>query len=161
VGQAVVLELSASSADVETVTNLLGRPPQGAFQVVVRDANGVPVVIKNAPRLHDGTPMPTLYWLTGPEQIREIGHLESTGGVDQAEADVDPDELQAAHDRYATEREALLGPDDGRPRPSGGVAGTRRGVKCLHAHYAYYLAGGSDPVGEWVGRKLREARRHP
>jgi len=161
VGQGDVLELTASATDVATVTEQLGRKPQGAFRVVVRDADGRPVVIKNAPRLADGTPMPTLYWLTGPEQIREIGHLESTGGVDRAEAEVDADELQAAHDRYAAERDALLPADDEGPRPSGGVAGTRIGVKCLHAHYAYYLAGGDDPVGRWIGRELRKLRAHP
>jgi hypothetical protein len=40
------------------------------------------------------------------------------------------------------------------PRPSGGVGGTRVGVKCLHAHYAWYLAGGDDPVGRWVAAHL-------
>ena len=45
------------------------------------------------------------------------------------------------------------------PRPSGGVGGTRRGVKCLHAHYAWYLVGGDDPVGRWVAEQLA-ARGH-
>lgn len=105
--------------------------------------------------------MPTLYWLTGPEQIREIGHIESAGGVDEAEAAVDPEALEAAHQRYAAERDSLLPEDDTGPKPSGGVAGTRRGVKCLHAHYAYYLAGGDDPVGVWIAARLRAMRRHP
>jgi hypothetical protein len=124
--------------------------------VVVRDADGRPVVIMNAPFLEDGTPMPTLYWLTGEELIRKVGHLEAAGGVDQSEAAVDPDALQAAHDRYAAERSALIPEGHVGPLPTDGVAGTRRGVKCLHAHYAYYLAGGDDPVGEWVGRQLRK-----
>ena len=42
------------------------------------------------------------------------------------------------------------------PRPTGGVGGTRQGVKCLHAHYAWFLAGGDDPVGRWVDARLRE-----
>ncbi len=42
------------------------------------------------------------------------------------------------------------------PRPSGGVGGTRQGVKCLHAHYAAFLAGSDDPVGRWVAARLRE-----
>lgn len=151
---------TASEADVAAVAELLGRPPQGDFSVVVRDAQNLPVVIRNFPRLFDGTPMPTLYWLTGAEQNRQIGHLESAGGVDEAEAEVDAEALQAAHDRYAAERNAMLadGPDlvDGKPKPSGGVAGTRVGVKCLHAHYAYLLAGGDDPVGMWVVKKLRQ-----
>ena len=161
------LELTASEADIAVVTQQLGRRPQGRFSVVVRDANGAPVVIKNAPLLDNGTPMPTLYWLTGPEQIRVIGQLESSGGVDEAEAAVDPDELRAAHERYARERDALFGDeiDDAEDetviRPSGGVAGTRTGVKCLHAHYAYLLAGGDDPVGNWVSAQLRKQARHP
>jgi uncharacterized protein len=152
--------LHASESDIAAVTEQLGRTPMGAFDVVVRDADGQPVVIRNEPRLHDGTPMPTLYWLTGPEQIRDIGHIEAAGGVDEAEAEVDPDALQQAHDAYARERDEMLGPDDGRPRPSGGVGGTRRGVKCLHAHYAYYLAGGNDPVGDWIGARLRKMKGH-
>ena len=47
-----------------------------------------------------------------------------------------------------------LAPDHRGPRPSGGVGGTRQGVKCLHAHLAWWLAGGDDPVGEWVAARL-------
>lgn len=153
-------DLHASERDIARVTEQLGRAPRGLFQVVVRDADGNPVVIKNAPHLFDGTPMPTLYWLTGPTQIRDVGRIESTGGVDEAEQAIDPAALDATHVRYAAERDALLDPEDVGPRPTGGVAGTRRGVKCLHAHYAYYLAGGVDPVGEWVAAKLRVASGH-
>jgi len=51
-------------------------------------------------------------------------------------------------------RDSLLPPQHMGPKPSGGVAGTRRGVKCLHAHYAWFLAGGDDPVGRWVAEHL-------
>ena len=51
---------------------------------------------------------------------------------------------------------AALSPDHDGPRPFGGVAGTRTGVKCLHAHYAWHLAGGDDPVGRWVADRLAE-----
>ncbi len=57
--------------------------------------------------------------------------------------------LQAAHQRYAAERDAAL-PEDARARPGGGVGGARAGVKCLHAHYADYRAGHDNPVGEQV-----------
>jgi hypothetical protein len=70
--------------------------------------------------------------------------------VRDAQAAVDPAELRAAHDRYAAERDAGIGAGHAGPRPSGGVGGTREGVKCLHAHYAYLLAGGDDPVGRWT-----------
>ena len=136
------------------VTLLLGRPPQGDFDVVVRTADGRPVVIRNAPLLADGTPMPTRYWLVDEELRRAVSTLEAGGGVRAAEAAVDPAEVAAAHARYAAERDAALPPGHTGPRPSGGVAGTRKGVKCLHAHYAWYLAGGDDPVGRWVEEHL-------
>ncbi|MEA2932604.1 MAG: uncharacterized protein QOI56_1389 [Actinomycetota bacterium] len=143
--------------DVAAVTVLLGRRPQGAFEVVVRDADGRPVVIRNAPLLGDGTPMPTRYWLVDGELRRRVSGLESSGGVRAAEAAVDPVELARAHDRHAAERDAALPPGHAGPRPSGGVAGTRKGVKCLHAHYAWHLAGGDDPVGRWVAERLAES----
>jgi hypothetical protein len=141
-------------ADVEALTEYLGRAPRGAFEVVVRDAGGAPVVIRNAPFLDDGTPMPTRYWLVDPSLVTRVSRLESTGGVRTAEAAVDPDELRAAHDAYARDRDAAIPPGHTGPRPSGGVGGTRTGVKCLHAHYAYLLAGGDDPVGRWVEERL-------
>ena len=138
----------------DDVAQLLGREPAGEYEIVVRNAEGAPVVIRNAPLLFDGTPMPTLYWLVGTEESRRVSQLESRGGVRQAEAEVDPDALQRAHNAYARERDALIDPEHTGPRPSGGVAGTRKGVKCLHAHYAYYLVCGEDPVGAWVEAHL-------
>ena len=137
---------------------LLGRAPRTDFEIVVRSASGAPIVIRNAPLEHDGTPMPTRYWLMGRAEIEAIGRLEAAGGVRAAEAAVDPGALAAAHVRYAAERDAALPVDHVGPRPTGGVAGTRRGTKCLHAHYAWFLAGGDDPVGRWVHQQLdREA----
>jgi hypothetical protein len=81
--------------------------------------------------------------------------------VRAAEAAVDADALAAAHDRYAAERDAALPPAHTGPRPSGGVGGTRTGVKCLHAHYAWFLAGGDDPVGAWIAEKLRASPTTP
>jgi hypothetical protein len=138
------------------VADLLGRAPQGAFEVVVRAADGAPVVIRNAPLLDDGTPMPTRYWLVGAVERVVVGRLEAAQGVNRAEAAVDADELADAHDRYAAERDSALPTDHDGPRPFGGVGGTRQGVKCLHAHYAWHLAGGDDPVGRWVADRLAE-----
>ena len=140
--------------DVALLTERLGRAPEGDFDVVVRSADGAPVVIRNAPFLRDGTPMPTRYWLADPALRAAVSRLESGGGVRGAEAAVDPEELAAAHAAYAAERDAAIDPAHTGPRPSGGVGGTRRGVKCLHAHYAYFLAGGDDPVGRWVEEQL-------
>ena len=143
-----------TAADLHLVEELLGRPPEGDFEVVVRDPEGAPVVILNAPLLRDGTPMPTRYWLVDPRLRRAVSTLEAAGGVREAETAVDPEELALAHARYAAERDAALPPDHTGPRPAGGVGGTRRGVKCLHAHYAWHLAGGDDPVGRWVEARL-------
>jgi hypothetical protein len=142
--------------DHDRVCELLGRPPQGAYEVVVRNADGDPVVLRNAPFLDDGTPMPTLYWLIGPSEVVAVSRMESTGAVRQAEAEVDPVAVADAHRRYAIERDAAIPHDHAGPRPSGGVAGTRTGVKCLHAHYAWHLAGGDDPVGAWVAEQLAD-----
>ena len=145
---------SATALDVEQVTALLGRRPQGDFTVVLRHPNGHPRVVRNAPLLHDGTPMPTRYWLVDPADVAAVSRLEAAGGVNTAEAEVNADELLAAHAAYATERDAHIFAEHSGPRPYGGVAGTRRGVKCLHAHYASWLVGNDDPVGRWVAARL-------
>jgi hypothetical protein len=146
--------VTASLDERAEVAELLGRVPQGDFEVVVRDGAGRAVVIANAPLLDDGRPMPTRYGQVGDRERVRIGRLEADTGVRRAEAAVDPDVLAAAHRRYAAERDALLPADHAGLRPSGGVGGTRRGVKCLHAHYAWSLAGGDDPVGRWVQEQL-------
>jgi hypothetical protein len=149
----------ADVADVAAVARLLGREPQGDFEVVVRAADGGPVVIRNAPLLHDGRPMPTRHWLVGAAERLAVSRLEAGGGVAQAEAEVPPAELAAAHERAAAERHAAIPAGWSGPRPTGGVGGTRTGVKCLHCHYAAHLAGAADPVGRWVAARLARSPR--
>ncbi len=151
--------MTADAVDVAAVEALLGRPVQGDFEVVVRHADGSPVVLRNAPLLHDGTPMPTRYWLVGEPERTLVSRLEADGGVRAAERELDAEVLAAAHAAYAAERDAVLPADHVGPRPSGGVGGTRLGVKCLHAHYAWHLAGGDDPVGRWVADRLADGPR--
>lgn len=146
-----------TAEEVALVAELLGRAPEGAFQIVVRRPSGAPVVLENAPYLHDGRPMPTRFWLVDPSLRAAVSRLEAAGGVDAAERAVDPAVLAAHHAAIAAARDATLGTDDGRPRPSGGVAGTRVGVKCLHAHLAHFLATGDDPVGAWTAMALADA----
>jgi exopolyphosphatase/guanosine-5'-triphosphate,3'-diphosphate pyrophosphatase len=93
--------------------------------------------------------------------VKAVSRLESAGWIGRLneQVEVDPDlrtGLRRAHEEYARER--------GTPVPGaekwGGVGGTARGLKCLHAHYAYYLAGGPDPVGAWVAGEIDEANLH-
>jgi uncharacterized protein len=122
--------------------------------VVVRDGDGEPVVIRNAPLLENGRPMPTRYWLVGRRAVAAVARLESEGGVNRAEQELGLEVIAEAHERYREERDSDVPADVDGPVPSGGVGGTRVGVKCLHAHYAWYLAGGDDPVGRWVAEQL-------
>jgi len=132
---------------------MLGKRPSGRFAVVVRRAGGAPAVIENAPHLDDGTPMPTLLWLVDPSLREQVSRIESHGGVRRIEALVDPQALEAVHDAHAQRREQMIDRPD-RPRPSGGVGGTRKGLKCLHAHLASWLAGFDDPAGALVAAEV-------
>ncbi len=124
----------------------------------MRTQQGDPVVLRNSPLLSDGTPMPTLYWLCGASETVQVGRLEATGAVNRVEAELSAAEIAASHARYAAERDALIPTNHTGPKPFGGVGGTRIGVKCLHAHFGYWLAGGQDPVGEWVADKIGAQR---
>ncbi len=128
----------------------------GQFSVVLRRHDGSPVVLENGPLLDDGRPMPTRYWLADRQLNKWIGRLESEQGVKRAEREIPPEALAATHDAYEQGRGALLPPGHQGPAPSGGVGGTRTGVKCLHAHYANYLVDDSDVVGAWVHERLQE-----
>jgi uncharacterized protein len=144
----------ASLDDQLLIESLIGRPPAGRFAVVVRGRDGRPIVIENEPHLRDGTPMPTLFWLVDPALHESVSRLESEGGVHRFETLVDSAELQRAHDDYARRRSAATVRGD-LVQASGGVGGTRVGVKCLHAHLANYLVCADDPVGQLVASTLK------
>lgn len=151
----VIVDDEPTTADVAVVGGLLGREPKGRFAIVVRHhGDGSPVVIRNHPLLSDGRPMPTRYWLLGEPERTMVSRIESRGGVHRVEDEIGLEVIASAHDRYAAERDAALPEGWDGPRPSAGVGGTRVGVKCLHAHYAWWLAGGDDPVGAWVAERL-------
>lgn len=140
--------------DRRVVEVQIGRPLRAPSEVVARCHLGMPVVVRVPPHLDDGTPFPTLYWLTCPLATTRIGRLEGGGGVKRMEAKAEADPgfagaLQRAHDAYAAERDSRI-TDTAAPAPSGGVGGAARGVKCLHAHYAHHAAGGDNAVGELV-----------
>jgi hypothetical protein len=138
--------------DRAVVEAQLERTVRSAVRIESRCHLGLPVVTEVPPILDDGTPFPTTHWLTCPLATRRIGRLEAAGGVAEADELVDTDPefaaaFEAAMNRYESERDRMIPADHTGPRPSGGVAGSSRGVKCLHAHYADTAAGNDNPVG--------------
>jgi exopolyphosphatase / guanosine-5'-triphosphate,3'-diphosphate pyrophosphatase len=147
-------------SDLPLVASQLGRQPTTPFTVVARCPGGHPLVIRNRPFDARGRPFPTLFWLTCPDAVRSVARLEAGGAIaslnERAETDAAfADAVAAAHDEYARER----GRDAEGAAVFGGVGGSRRGVKCLHAHYANHFGGGADPVGSWVAERVEPV--HP
>jgi hypothetical protein len=137
-------------ADLDAVAHQLGRQPRGVLAVAYRCPGGEPGVIKTAPKLLDGTPFPTLYYLTHPALTAAASGLESCGMMTEMAGRLRRDpELAAAyrraHESYLTERDAIesLG-----TRVSAGGMPDR--VKCLHVLIAHSLAKGRghNPLGD-------------
>lgn len=140
----------------------IARPLRAPSTVVSRCDFGLPVVAAVPPILDNGEPFPTRYWLTCPLARRRIARIEAHGGVRAAQDTLDRDpvmaaRVQAAHHRYRRDRDALV-PAEADIRPSGGVGGSRGGVKCLHAHYADHAAGHDNPIGLDVSERIGELR---
>jgi hypothetical protein len=136
--------------DLETVARQLGREPRGVLEIAYRCPNGEPAVVRTAPRLPDGTPFPTLYYLTHPALTAAASRLETTGMMREMSRRLQADgELAAAyrraHESYLAERDAIesLGTTF-----SGGGMPDR--VKCLHVLIAHSLAKGRgvNPLGD-------------
>jgi uncharacterized protein len=142
----------ASAADRRLIEAEIGRPVRGAVAVAARCRYGLPAVVRTAPRLPDGTPFPTLYWLACPAARVAVGRLEAAGWNARLSERVAADPAlaaahAAAHASYLAQRDAL-----GRLPGDPGVGGLPGRVKCLHALYAHHAATGADPVGRLVGR---------
>ncbi|MEU4322858.1 DUF501 domain-containing protein [Nocardia fluminea] len=136
--------------DLEIIAKQLGREPRGVLEVAYRTPDGLPAVVKTAPRLPDGTPFPTLYYLTDPRLTAEASRQESAGVMREMTERLATDpELAAAyrraHESYLAERNAIesLGTDF-----TGGGMPDR--VKCLHVLIAHSLAKGPgvNPFGD-------------
>jgi hypothetical protein len=141
--------------DSELVATQTGRPPRTPWRVAARCRFERPTVIASPSRLDDGTPFPTLFWLTCPHLAEKVAALESAGEAARwaRRATEDPQlaaELRAADAAVREARAAESGGEDA--CASVGLAGQRDplGVKCLHAHVAAALAGIADPVGAGV-----------
>lgn len=129
----------------------LGRPARGRPAVVHRCAFGLPSVARVDPRLEDGTPFPTVFWLTCPLLRSQVGRLEAdhamVGLNQRLETEPELAEAYAAgSDRYIGFRDQLGGPLPGDPS----AGGMPRYIKCLHVHAAHHLATGDNPVGAWT-----------
>ena len=139
-------------ADRDVVERQLGRPPRALEGVAHRCPCGQPDVVETAPRLEDGTPFPTLYYLTCPRATAAASRLEAAGRMRewQDELATDPDlaaAYRAAHERYLAERDAR---DVLPTRVTAGGMPDR--VKCLHVLAGQSLAQGRgvNPLGDEV-----------
>ncbi|MDQ3986207.1 MAG: DUF501 domain-containing protein [Actinomycetota bacterium] len=142
------MELSHSVDDEVIVEAQLGRAPRGRWAVARRCHLGVPMVIESHPRLDDGSPFPTLFWLTCPVLNRRLSRLESEGEMSRLTERLGTDadlkqRLSQAIDRYRAARDEYEEIAEAGGPPGGGPDR----VKCLHAHVAHQLASPPNPVG--------------
>lgn len=144
-----------SAADLTAVAAQLGREPRGVIAVAHRCPCGLPDVVETAPRLPDGTPFPTLYYLTCPRAVAAVSRLEAAGRMREMTQRLAAEPAlrqayQAAHDDYLARREAAARAAGVPPLPPGtpSVGGMPGRVKCLHALAAHALAAGPvNPLG--------------
>lgn len=144
--------MSVSAADLDALAEQLGRPARGVIEVASRCPSGHPNVVKTEPRLPNGTPFPTLYYLTCPRLAGQIGTLEASGLMREMSARILQDEELAgayrlAHEAYLQEREAVGHVPEIDGITAGGMP-TR--VKCLHVLAAHSFARGPgvNPLGD-------------
>ncbi|MFA9447023.1 DUF501 domain-containing protein [Egicoccus sp. AB-alg6-2] len=146
--------LAAAPADRREqaiVSVQLGRPARGAPAVVHRCVYGLPTVVRVAPRLDDGTPFPTTFWLTCPVMRSRVGGLEADHAMVGLNERLGTDDefaasYAAASERYVAARDQLGEPLPGNPS-AGGMPGH---IKCLHVHAGHTLATGDNVVGQWT-----------
>jgi hypothetical protein len=148
------------SADLEAVGQQLGRPARGVHAVAHRCPCGLPDVVTTEPRLPDGTPFPTTFYLTCPRAASRIGSLEGSGLMREMEARLAEDEelaegYAAAHDQYLAARAELGSVPEIEGISAGGMPDR---VKCLHVLAAQALAQGRgvNPLGDEVVDELGE-----
>jgi hypothetical protein len=141
-----------TDVDLAAIADQLGRPPRGIVEIASRCPSGHPNVVKTEPRLPDGTPFPTLFYLTCPRLAAAIGTLEASGLMAEWSELLTRDEdlaaqYRAAHESYLAEREALGHVPEVAGITAGGMP-TR--VKCLHVLVGHSLAKGPgvNPLGD-------------
>ncbi|MGI6038266.1 MAG: DUF501 domain-containing protein [Limnochordia bacterium] len=147
--------------DLQVIERQLGRRPRGVLDIACRCFQDKPAVIITSPLIGPQNQIfPTNWWLTCPWLNRAIGFLEGQGAIEELGGQID---LTVVHGTYALQRQALIpwrqrsrlfqeAPERYEVLVERGVAGIAPpgGIKCLHTHYAYWLAGEDNPVGQWV-----------
>ena len=141
-----------SAEDIAEVSRQLGRPARGVIGIAARCVCGKPTVVATHPRLPDGTPFPTLYYLSHPAATASISTLEATGVMaelsDELDADADvAGAYRAAHEAYLADRAAVEDVPEIAGFSAGGMPDR---IKCLHALAAHSLAAGRgvNPIGD-------------
>jgi hypothetical protein len=147
-------------SDVAAVAAQLGREPRGLRAVAHRCPCGLPDVVETAPRLPDGTPFPTLYYLTCPRATAAVSGLEAAGVMREMTARLADEPTRAAYERahhdYLARRSAAAAAAGLKPLPEGtqSAGGMPDRVKCLHALVAHELAA---PGANVFGREALQA----
>ncbi|OKL46196.1 septum formation initiator family protein [Boudabousia liubingyangii] len=143
-----------TETDLAALENQLGRVPRGVIEIAARNRQGEPLVVTTRPRLEDGTPFPTTFYLTHPGPVKACSTLEARHLMDEMQALIQQDE--AWKSAYAKAHQAYI---DARskfgevPEISGvSAGGMPERVKCLHALVGHALAAGPgvNPVGDWA-----------
>jgi len=147
-----------SEGDLAAVRAQLGRPTRGTRAIAHRCPCGLPDAVETVPRLADGTPFPTLYYLTCPRAVAACSRLESAGVMKEMAARLAEDEglragYQKAHEAYLAKRESIGHVEEIAGISAGGMPNR---VKCLHVLLGHSLAAGPgvNPLGDEVVEML-------
>ncbi len=140
----------ASVEDIATVSRQLGRPARDVVGIAARCVCGAPTVVSTRPRLSDGTPFPTFYYLTHPAATAAVSTLEAEGqmpGLARLLVDEVAAAYRHAHTQYIADRESVAVVDEVAAISAGGMPDR---VKCLHALVGHALAAGPgvNPIGD-------------
>lgn len=152
-----------SEQDLAVVAEQLGRPPRGVVEVAARCVCGRPLVVRTAPRLEDGAPFPTTFYLTCPPAVAAVSTLEASGAMKEMTARVADDAdlaaaYRAAHEDYLRRRAELGEVPEIEGISAGGMPDR---VKCLHVLVAHSLAVGPgvNPFGDEALERIRDTWR--
>lgn len=139
-----------TAEDIRIVSRQLGRPARDVIGISARCVCGAPTVVSTKPRLADGTPFPTLYYLCHPAATAAVSTLEANGVMTELSALLEGDVAEAyraAHEAFLADRESIEHVEEIAGVSAGGMP-TR--VKCLHALVGHSLAAGPgvNPIGD-------------